>query len=201
MGWRVPNRGPDQRGIPVCSCGPDSPIDAGTRTWPAVRIYAMRGTNRRGTSSRTGRRARGIDPDSPVSGRQRPDISPTRITHGPSGRVATAGFFTVARPWKAQLHRGNTRRNRTGLRNIVQRIRERYRPDFAARRFQWSISACAVAGFQASGPAINGCRMPSTADDVFADTHSALRARLADLRCGLVRLRLMLRILRGAQRG
>lgn len=47
------------------------------------------------------------------------------------------------------------------------------------------MSACAVAGCQACGPAANGCRMPSTADEDLADTQSADFAFAAERRNGL----------------
>jgi len=46
------------------------------------------------------------------------------------------------------------------------------------------MSACTVAGRQALDPSANGCRIPSTADEVLADSQSADRACAADRRKG-----------------
>jgi hypothetical protein len=63
-------------------------------------------------------------------------------------------------------------------------VRQNYRPDLEDSFFQWSISARAVAGCAAFGPAANGCRMPSMAEEAFAETHSADFALAADRRNG-----------------
>ncbi len=44
------------------------------------------------------------------------------------------------------------------------------------------MSAAAVGGFKANDPAANGWRMPSTAEEVLADTHSAEAAAVGERR-------------------
>ena len=44
------------------------------------------------------------------------------------------------------------------------------------------MSAAAVGVFNATGPAANGWRMPSTAEDVLADTHRAEAAAVGECR-------------------
>jgi hypothetical protein len=65
-----------------------------------------------------------------------------------------------------------------------------------ARCFQYSMSAAAVGVFNANSPAANGWRMPSTAEDVFADTHRAEAAALGERRKRFDLVSFILRILR-----
>ncbi len=44
------------------------------------------------------------------------------------------------------------------------------------------MSAAAVGIFNANDPLANGCRMPSTAEDVLADTHRAEAAAVGECR-------------------
>ena len=58
------------------------------------------------------------------------------------------------------------------------------------------MKAAMLAGVSVSLPLLNGARMPSTADDVRAETRSAALRAAADFRCGLDCLSVMLRMLR-----
>ena len=52
------------------------------------------------------------------------------------------------------------------------------------RCFQYSTSAAALAGCSLSDPAANGRRIPSTAEEVLADTHKAESAAVGERRKG-----------------
>ena len=58
------------------------------------------------------------------------------------------------------------------------------------------MNASVLAGAEVSLPLANGARMPSTADDVCAETRSAALRAEADLRCGLDCLSVMLTMVR-----
>ena len=61
----------------------------------------------------------------------------------------------------------------------------RHRAFAPTRCFQCSMKASVLAGDADCAPLTNGARMPSTADDVRADTRSAASRTAADFRCGL----------------
>ena len=103
-----------------------------------------------------------------------------------SGHEIAEGLAVVhgAGTRQAPLRHRHSGRDGQGLPATGGNVRKGYRPDLEERFFQWSISACAVAGCAAFDPAANGCRMPSMAEEDFADTHNADFALEADRRNG-----------------
>ena len=71
-----------------------------------------------------------------------------------------------------------------------------YRAVAATRRFQCAMKASVLAGVAALAPLAKGARMPSTADEVCAETRNAALRAAADLRCGLDCLSVMPPMLR-----
>jgi fido (protein-threonine AMPylation protein) len=119
----------------------------------------------------------------PFSRGKRTRRAVARASHGTAGRIAAAGFLAAGRARQARLHRGNPRRDGPELRQADRDVPKSYRPNLEDCFFQWSMSACAVAGCQARRP--NGWRMPSIAEEVLAEIRSAALARPGDFRKGL----------------
>ncbi|MCC7114321.1 MAG: hypothetical protein IT520_08055 [Burkholderiales bacterium] len=64
-------------------------------------------------------------------------------------------------------------------------VRPRHRAFAATRCFQCAMKASVLAGGSDWAPLANGARMPSTADEVCAETRRAAARAAADFRCGL----------------
>ena len=80
---------------------------------------------------------------------------------------------------------GHARSRGARLRATHGDVPARHRPVAETRRFQCAMKASVVAGVALLAPLANGARMPSTAEEVCAETRNAALRAAADLRCGL----------------
>lgn len=64
-----------------------------------------------------------------------------------------------------------------------------YRRPAATRRFQYAMKASMLSGIDPRASLAKGARMPSTADEVCAETRNASLRAAGDLRCGFDCLR------------
>ena len=91
-------------------------------------------------------------------------------------------FFTARRARKTPLHRRHTRRGWQRLRFTDGDVSAGYRPDAEDCFFQYLISASVDDRSKASRPLEKGARIPSIAEEVFAEIQSSASAFAGDRR-------------------
>ena len=116
---------------------------------------------------------------------QRSPCPLARVVNGLAGGITAARLQSVVRARQARLYRGHSSRHGARLRTADCDVCGRYRAVAATRRFQCAMKASMLADASERLSLAKGARMPSTADDVWAEMRKAALRALADLRNGL----------------
>ena len=94
----------------------------------------------------------------------------------------------------SRLHCRHSRGHGAQLRADDRRLCQSYRAVVPAQRFQYAMKAAVLVGVVALLPLEKGARIPSTAEDVCAETRSAALRAAANFKCGLDCLSVMKRM-------